>query len=362
MIGAGRPAGDVSATSLKGSYGSANVAGSTSQLMGSVTGAAVSLQGATPAGSTTTAFVQTGEAYAAPAPGTSQTFQINGKDVTVGAGATIDQALSSIQNAGIAGVTATIDTGKLVLTSSSSIAITGNNTVFGAATATGGVSTPVDAVEGTLGSKAEININGSNVTFAGTEDMAGIAAAINTANTADKFGVTASVTTDGRLKLDSADGKAIKLGNGTGDAANGGAGALAKLGLTPGTTQASLNKATSINLNGTDVKFSAGSSMADIVSSINSASTGVTASINKDDGTLKLFSTGNINIADGSAGTGLAALGLTTAPASTTSIQTQSSVADLSILKADDAQKPIQALSGAIAQIDTQRAALGAIS
>ena len=353
--------GDVSATSLKGSYGSANVAGSTSQLMGSVTGAAVNLQGATPAGSTTTAFVQTGEAYAAPAPGTSQTFQINGKDVTVGAGATIDQALSSIQNAGIAGVTATIDTGKLVLTSSSSIAITGNNTVFGAATASGGVSTPVAAVEGTLGSKAEININGSNVTFAGTEDMAGIAAAINTANTADKFGVTASVTTDGRLKLDSADGKAIKLGNGTGDAANGGAGALAKLGLTPGTTQATLNKATSISLNGTDVKFSAGSSMADIVSSINSASTGVTASINKDDGTLKLFSTGNINIADGSAGTGLAALGLTLAPASTTSIQTQSSVADLSILKADDAQKTIQALSGAIAQIDTQRAALGAV-
>ena len=355
--------GDVSATSLKGSYGSANVAGSTSQLMGSVTGAAVSLQGATPAGSTTTAFVQTGEAYAAPAPGTSQTFQINGKDVTVGAGATIDQALSSIQNAGIAGVTASKNAGgdALILTSSSSIAITGNNTVLGAATASGGVSTPVVAVDGTLGSKAEININGSNVTFTGTETMAEIATAINTANTADKFGVTASVTTDGRLKLDSADGKAIKLGNGTGDAANGGAGALAKLGLTPGTTQASLNKATSINLNGTDVKFSAGSSMADIVSSINSASTGVTASINKDDGTLKLFSTGNINIADGSAGTGLAALGLSTAPASTTSIQTQSSVADLSILKADDAQKTIQALSGAIAQIDTQRAALGAV-
>lgn len=355
--------GDVSATSLKGSYGSANVAGSTTQLMGSVTGAAVNLQGATPAGSTTTPFVQTGATYAAPAPGTSQTFQINGKDVTVGAGATIDQALASIQNAGIAGVTASKNAGgdALILTSSSSIAITGNNTVLGAATASGGVSTPGTAVDGTLGSKAEININGSNVTFAGTETMAEIADAINTANTADKFGVTASVTTDGRLKLDSADGKAINLTNGTGAAANGGAGALAKLGLTPGTTQATLNKATSISLNGTDVKFSAGSSMADIVSSINSASTGVTASINKDDGTLKLFSTGNINIADGSAGTGLAALGLSTAPASTTSIQTQSSVADLSILKADDAQKTIQALSGAIAQIDTQRAALGAV-
>ena len=353
--------GDVSATSLKGSYGSANVAGSTSQLMGSVTGAAVNLQGAKPAGSTTAPFVQTGATYAAPAPGTSQTFQINGKDVTVGAGATIDQALASIQNAGIAGVTATKDGTSLVLTSSSSIAITGNNTVFGAAVATGGESTPVVAVEGTLGSKAEININGANVELADTLDMQGIADAINTANGTDKFGVTASVTTDGRLKLDSADGKAIKLGNGTGDAANGGAGALAKLGLTPGTTQASLNKATSINLNGTDVKFSAGSSMADIVSSINSASTGVTASINKDDGTLKLFSTGNINITDGSAGTGLAALGLTLAPASTASIQTQSSVADLSILKADDAQKTIQALSGAIAQIDTQRAALGAV-
>ncbi|MQT71479.1 flagellin, partial [Pseudomonas sp. FSL R10-0071] len=223
----------------------------------------------------------------------------------------------------------------------------------------GGTVTPgTAAVPGKLDSDTSININGQEVAFKKDDDMAAVAKAINDANTASKTGVSASLNSDGRLQLTSSDGKAIKLANG--DAATGGSGALAKVGLSTGSTDAKLGAATSLILNGTEVKFNSGSTLADVVSSINSASTGVTASLDKDGG-LKLFSTKDITIADGSAGTGLSTLGLTDAAKSTTAVKTESSVADLSILKADDAQKTIQALGDAIAQIDTQRAALGAV-
>ncbi len=356
---------DISAAGLKGSYSEANVAGATTTLSASVTAKADELPGAKPAVSTTTPFVQTGGNYAAPAVGAPQTFQINGKDVTVAAGATIDQALASISGAGVTGVTATKNAGNtaLILTSSSDISITGTNTVFGTPTASGGVTSVTTPAEtGKLTAAAEININGANVSFGVGDDLAAIAGKINTANGTAKFGVSAAISAEGRLELTSADGKAIKLGNGTGPAANGGSGALAKLGLSSGTTEAKTDKATSINLNGTEVKFTAGSTMADIVSSINSASTGVTASVNKDDGSLSLFSTKDISIADGSAGTGLATLGLKAASAAPTQAVTmETTVSDLSVLTAADSQRTVQALSDAIQQIDTQRSALGAV-
>ncbi|WP_047276146.1 flagellin [Pseudomonas lundensis] len=353
---------DISATGLKGTYSEASVKGDTTQLSASVTAKAIELPGAKPAISTTTPFVQTGATYAAPT-GTDQTFQINGKDVTVKVGDDIDDALAAITAAGVPGVTAAKAGTTLTLTSSSAIDITGTNTVFGAATASGGVtSVTTPAVTGKLDAAASININGSNVNFAIGDDLAAIAGKINTANGTDKFGVTAAVSSEGRLELTSTDGKAVKLGNGTGPAADGGAGALAKLGLSAGTTEAKLASDTSINLNGTEVKFTAGSTMADIVSSINSASTGVTASIDKADNSLKLFSTKDITIADGSSGKGLATLGLTAAAAApTTAVKMDTSVADLSILKSESAQQTIQALDGAIQQIDTQRSQLGAV-
>ena len=353
---------DISATGLKGTYSEASVKGDTTQLSASVTAKAIELPGAKPAVMTTSNFVQTGATYAAPT-GTDQTFQINGKDVTVKVGDDIDAALLAIQGAGITGVTAAKAGATLTLTSASAIDITGSNTVFGAATPTGGVTTiATPAVTGKLDAAASININGTNVKFAAGEDLAAIAGKINTANTASKFGVTAAVSSEGRLELTSTDGKAVKLGNGTGPVAEGGAGALAKLGLSAGTTEAKLASDTSINLNGTEVKFTAGSTMADIVSSINSASTGVTASIDKSDNSLKLFSTKDITIADGSSGKGLATLGLTAAAAApTTAVKMDTSVADLSILKSESAQQTIQALDGAIQQIDTQRSQLGAV-
>jgi len=87
----------------------------------------------------------------------------------------------------------------------------------------------------------------------------------------------------------------------------------------------------------------------------------VTASKNADN-TLNLFSTKDITVADGSAGTGLATLGLTAASATPTAATTMdTTVADLSILSATSAQQTIQALEGAIQQVDSQRSQLGAV-
>lgn len=352
---------DISATGLKGNYSEANVAGATTTLSASVTGNAITLPGGT-AAVPATPYVRTGAAYTPPS-GADETFKINGTDVTIKDGDDIDAAIQAINDAGISGVVASKSgTDKIVLTSAATTAVTGTTTSGLSASTEVAGSAAVAATPGKLAGPVEININGKNVAFAANDTMAQIAGKINTANTTDKFGVTASVSTDGRLELTSSDGKAIKLANGTGAAANGGAGALAKLGLSAGTTEAKLGTATSVSLNGTEVKFTAGSTMADIVSSINSASTGVTASINKADNSLQLFSTKDITIADGSSGQGLSTLGLTAAAAApTVAVKMETTVADLSVLTADKAQQTIQALDGAIQQIDTQRSQLGAV-
>ncbi|MBS7845654.1 flagellin [Pseudomonas fluorescens] len=353
---------DLSATGLKGTYSEAKVDGSITTLSASVTGNAVTLPGGA-AAIPATPFVRTGNAYVPPA-GADQTVTINGTAVTVVDGSDIDTAIKAINDASITGVTASKSgTDKIVLTSAATTTVTGTDAV--AVGLSGGTevagSAAVAAVPGKLAGPVQININGTNVDFAKDDTLALIAGKINTANGTDKFGVSASVSADGRLQLTSADGKAVKLGNGTGAAAAGGAGALAKLGLSAGTTEAKLGSATSVSLNGTEVKFTAGSTMADIVSSINSASTGVTASKNADN-TLNLFSTKDITVADGSAGTGLATLGLTAAAAApTTATKMDTTVADLSILNAASAQQTIQALEGAIQQVDSQRSQLGAV-
>lgn len=353
---------DLSATGLKGTYSEAKLDGTTTALSASVTGNAVVLPGGTPAVTTTTPYTSTGGA-AWGTIGAAETLTINSQAVPLTAGMTLGAAVTAINNTAGTGVTASDDGGKLKLTSAAAITVTGGtaNSGFDTPVVVTGTSTTTPAVAGALTAKAEININGTNVAFDVGDKLTDIADAINASNTTNKFGVTASVSADGRLELASADGKAIKLGNGTGVAGNGGAGALAKLGLSAGTTEAKLAAATSVSLNGTEVKFTAGSTMADIVSSINSASTGVTASKNADN-TLNLFSTKDITVADGSAGTGLATLGLTAAAAApTTATKMDTTVADLSILNAASAQQTIQALEGAIQQVDSQRSQLGAV-
>ena len=82
---------------------------------------------------------------------------------------------------------------------------------------------------------------------------------------------------------------------------------------------------------------------------------------------MNLYSDKDITVKNGSSGEGLAALGLTTAAAvgagsgTTAAISSETTVAGLSVLSAADAQRSIQALTGAIQQIDTQRSELGAV-
>lgn len=365
---------DISATGLKGTYSEATVAGSLTTLSASVTGNPVTLPGGTPAVTTTILDSATGDAAWGTIAAGGETLTINGQGVNFTAGMTLTAAISAINTTTGVGVTASDDgTGKLKLesTTGSAITLAGNTANMGMGTpaVVAASSTTTPAVPGKLTAAAEININGTNVAFAIGDDMTAIAGKIN-AKTADVAGppvvpgtgVTAAVSAAGRLELTSADGKAIKLGNGTGAAANGGAGALAKLGLSAGNTEAKLTTATSVSLNGTEVKFTAGSTMADIVSSINSASTGVTASVDTKTNTLSLFSTKDITVADGSSGNGLSTLGLTAAAATTTAaVKMDTTVANLSILDSASAQQTIQALDGAIQQVDTQRSQLGAV-
>ncbi|WP_043197114.1 flagellin hook IN motif-containing protein [Pseudomonas putida] len=263
------------------------------------------------------------------------------------------------------GVTAKIadngdGTGSLSLSSKTDFTLGGSTsaavaTAFGYATAGGDVA--VKTATG-LTSDASIKVNGQGFSFKAGDTLSSIVASINDGAGAvgsgagtKATGVTASASADGRLILTSADGKDIKLENNS-------AGALDTLGLTSGNTKAKLTEATSITVNNVEVKFKKDDDMAAIAAAINSSSSGVTASVN-DDGTLGLFADQNIVIADGSNGTGLAALGLSAG--TTNAVTMNTSVNDLSILDAASAQQAIQALDGAIQQVDSQRSQLGAV-
>ncbi len=355
---------DISATGLKGSYGEANVAGSANTLLAAtVTGGVAGLSD-TPV--TTFKAASPAAAYVAPTAGADETL-------TFGGGATGSVVLTSTENtaalaaakinlaSATTGISAKDNGGKLELSSAAAFSVASDIAADAGNFATTAANATSTTAPAGLGSAADININGATInltagmTLGGTGGDGktdGVIFAINAQTTAT--GVTASQK-DGRLVLTSADGKAVNLSN---PETTNGKGALAKVGLTSGTTQAQLTADTSVSLNGIEVKFKKGDSMDSIVSSINSASTGVTASKNADN-TLKLFSTKDITIGDGSAGTGLASLGLTAAKTSANTIET--TVSDLSVLTAEGAQQSIQALTGAIQQIDTQRSELGAV-
>ncbi|MFG0551154.1 flagellin [Pseudomonas sp. yb_9] len=263
------------------------------------------------------------------------------------------------------GVTAKIaknpdGTGSLSLSSKTDFTI-GQSTTTAIATKLGYNTAAADQTIATktgLTSDASIKVNGQGFSFKAGDTLSSIVASINdgaggvgSGAGTKATGVTASASADGRLILTSADGKDIKLENNS-------AGALDTLGLTSGNTKAKLTEATSITVNNVEVKFKKDDDMAAIAAAINSSSSGVTASVN-DDGTLGLFADQNIVIADGSNGTGLAALGLSAG--TTNAVTMNTSVNDLSILDAASAQQAIQALDGAIQQVDSQRSQLGAV-
>jgi flagellin len=353
---------DISATGLKGSFGEASAAGGTTQLAAKVTGGALDIGNA----ATTPFALSSAAAYAKPATTETLTFTGGGSG-TVALTAAEDTAAKAAAkinlSSGTTGVTAKDNAGKLELSGgaafsvASSVAGDAGNFKTLATAAAAGTATP--ATGAGLTQAADININGTKISLTAGMKLEGTGGVIEKINAQTdllgKTGVKASAQ-DGRLVLTSKDGKAVTLAD-QADTPEG-KGALAQLGLTAGKTEAKLTADTSVTMNGVEVKFKKGDSMDSIVSSINSASTGVTASKNADN-TLKLFSTKDITVGDGSAGTGLASLGLTAGTTSSNTVET--TVSDLSVLTAEGAQQTIQALTGAIQQIDTQRSELGAV-
>lgn len=284
-------------------------------------------------------------------------FSINGKEINVVAGDTQASLRDKINAAG-SGVTAELVNGtQMKLSSANAFNVTGDTAglaVLGMTDTGGAVSVkavaPTTQFDGKTAKEASIRLNGEEMTIAAGSKIEDIAASINQNSDATK--VTAEVK-NGRLQLNSTDGAAIKLEDAT-------AGSLAQLGLKAGTTEAKmLDKDTSITLNGTEIKLAKGADMDSIVTSINSASTGVTASKDPVDGSLTLFSDKDFSVADGKDGTGLTALGLS--EGSTTANTEVKSISELDITSAAGAQEALQALDGALEQVDSMRAELGAV-
>ncbi|MBT9304653.1 flagellin [Pseudomonas brenneri] len=347
---------DISSTALKGNYKEAAVDGT------AMTGLAATATGTNIGG--LKASVTT--AAAAGATAATDKFRINGVEISLTAAATgvpaANAAVTAI-NAETAktGVTASADaTGKLTLSSKGDIKLEASALVGPPAPTAGLTSLGLTAATTTatdftaasaMGATGTVTVNGKDVTWASTD----LLSAVLTKVAAEAgTGATAKMT-DGRITVTSGDGKDIKL-------ANKDSGSLSQLGLSAGTSQAKLTADTSIEVNGVEVKFKKGDTADAVVASINSASTGVQASKNAD-GTLNLFADKDITIKDGSAGTGLKALGLTAVAAAgtKTAVTMETSVSDLNILSAASSQQAIQALDDAMQQIDSQRSQLGAV-
>ncbi|KRP46835.1 flagellin [Pseudomonas libanensis] len=347
---------DISSTALKGEYSEASVngkalAGVTATATGSVLGGASGTGAAV-------AALKTDAASAPPVPGAglaaAASVTVNGTKVDFAAGDLGDAVAKKINDAKISGVTATWDDAatKLTINSTSSLEVTGaaaDLTAVGltAVAASGKVASSISDKNTVLGQDGTINVNGKDVKWSAGAKIDDV---LTSLKLVDGVG-DATIGKDGRIQVTSKDGSDVVLKNVT-------SGALSSLGLSSGTSQAKLGADTSITLNGVEVKFKKGDTTDAIVSSINSASTGVTANKNSD-GTLGLFSKKDIVISDGSAGTGLTALGLTAN--TTASVTLETTVSNLSILSAADSQRAIQALDGAMQQIDSQRSQLGAV-
>ncbi|MBF4555253.1 flagellin [Pseudomonas sp. p50] len=280
-------------------------------------------------------------------------ININGTDITLttaaaGAAAGLAAAVAINSKSAQTGVTASTDAaGLLTLTSAKDFTVGGPDATKTGLTA--GTTGTWDKEK--MSSAGAITVNGTNVSWAAGATMKTVLSSL-AATTG--VGGTATVK-EGRVTLTSGEGKDIKL-------ANTSSGSLSQLGLSAGTSQAKLKEDTSVDVNGVEVKFKKGDTTDAIVASINSASTGVNASKNTD-GTLNLFADKDITLKDGSAGTGLAALGLTAVSAAGTksAVTMETTVSDLSILTNAASQQAVQALDGALQQIDSQRSQLGAV-
>ncbi|RRV57522.1 flagellin [Stutzerimonas stutzeri] len=343
----------VAAKDLKGTYSNASTTGAATDLSASVVGNVVNVDTTTTTGASP-AVAGTITDLAIASGSTSVTLGTTAVDLT---GVTDDASmLTALQAAATTAgytVVAGTNTGEYTISSTGlvSVSIDGGAATTDGSDAVAGTTTTTSApIDGTsvIGSAGSFTVNGQSVTFADTDDVDTILAAIDTATGGD---VTGAVDANGRITLTSANGESIELADTQG-------GSLASLGLSAGTTEATLQSVTSVTLNGTEIKLSKGSDMDSIVTTINTASTGVTASKN-DDGTLTLSSEDDFTVADGASGTGLAALGLTAG--SNAAVTQETTVSNLDISTVDGSQTAIQVLDGAMQQIDSERAKLGAV-
>jgi len=334
----------VKAVDLKGAYHSVNLESKDTALAAKLTSQNISLaitKGAPSTGGKTTA---------------DASFAINGVNINIAKDSSVDDSVKVINElSSKTGVTASKnEQNELVLSSNKSFSITGD----GAKEL--GLSLGSTQAKAQVIDPKAIVINGVKIDISTADTKENvepelktisidkIAEAINSQTTATK--VTANVE-DGRIVLSSENGSAITLAD---TDKNGGM--LAKMGLSSGTTTPVLQQDTSIKLNGSEIQFKQGANLEAIVTAINTASVGVTA--NADSGKLELFSKDIIEIADGATGTGLTALGLT--KGNYVSKSAEANIESLNIENNINAQTAIQVIDGALSQIDSERAGLGA--
>ncbi|MBH3345314.1 flagellin [Pseudomonas parafulva] len=354
---------DISATGLKGSYSDATIAGNK---MGGLTATALGNKLTTPSPAIGAAVVNSTSVpdklkTGGGGLGTDSGFAIGNQSVLVEAtdeGADIAAKMQAALRVATKDATATVtfsDANGFEMKAMADIEISGAGaSMVGLATGKteairAGTPSPATGAT-TLAAGGAIKVNDKQVTWAAGDDIDKVLGQINGIATIDL--AKTKIDADGRINIVSKDGSDVRLSNDQ-------KGSLAQLGLTAGTTEAKTSADTSITLNGVEVKFAKGSTAQNIVSSINSASTGVTASLTKD-GELSLFSDKDITVADGSAGTGLDALGLA-GKTGASAVAMETTVSNLSITDAKSSQIAIQALDAAIAQVDSQRAQLGAV-
>lgn len=340
--------GNLSASGLKGEYKSATVtSGNLSGMVASVSGSTTSNGEASVTGVATLAanFKPTADTK----------ISINGVDIsgfdptgTPGDAADVINAALDAAAGGTSKVQIEYDAdNKFNITNEAgSVSVAGADAaVFGLTAGTTSKSTEGASV---LTGAGAIKVNNQDVTWADGDTVQTVLDKMSALT-----GVQEATIKDGRISLTSENGASVVLADGTA----GNAGSLASLGLTSGTTNVKTQADTSLKIGTTEIKISKGSDLDAVISTINSASAGATASKTAD-GKINLSGNKDITISAGNTGT-LADLGLTAT--TTNALTTSTTVGDLDILDAASSQQAVQALDSAIQQIDSQRAALGAV-
>ena len=339
--------GNLSASGLKGTYSSASVTG------GNMTAMAASVQGTTTTLASTTV---TGVAYAGFAPTGNEKLSVNGVDITLAAGDNTSTLVAAKIQAQVRAATGSTTFTATAAAGTDPIAITnptGPVSIGGADAGkfglTAGTTSNNTVAASTTPKAGSINVNGTDLAIAAGATVTSILTSIQ-----GVAGIGSATINNGQISITSKDGTKLTLADSAGA---GNSGSLTMLGLKSGTSDVKMTADTSLKIGTTEIKITKGSDLDSVISSINSASAGATATKTAD-GKIQLSGKADIVISAGTTGS-LADLGLLAGVANAST--TQTTVGDLDILSAAGSQQSVQALDAAIQQIDSQRAALGAV-